>query len=463
MKSDEKQLTPESLSVPGIQPPPGYPVMQSGWPGPAETQWLGPSAIVSITQQSATAGNASAPAVSLSPGSVLPVNLLPAELSSLLGMAQGSAGLSSSNLPLSVLLPGGLIVSADSGNVKDPLASLSKLSTGVSSVVSGPNTNNNIVTTEARNVSENLNKPSALGVKVEPETGYLCDSNRHANAAAEVGNRLPISVPGGLGSVNTTVNVHHPQKVATVGPQLPLVTGIPQSTSAYFPALHQLLQPGTATGRSMPAAPPAYTKVKSENIIGAESKTSAVTAAPAYSRRRWISADSGVVNRQIHWGYDDHSDDITSNMIQEESSGFDISKNSLSPADGHSQDPMQNASTDKDLAEFSAPSGLALHHKFRRKHRPQPLIIPSPVSHFGFQSRLRSPRISDQPGPGLSSETSLSVAGPVSLPAMGLTPYTPPPMLSPRRTGSGLFCSLLQPSPKSAPVGFRLGLHRHSK
>jgi len=127
-------------------------------------------------------------------------------------------------------------------------------------------------------------------------------------------------------------------------------------------------------------------------------------------------------------------------------------------------------SADNDAAEFSAPSGPGLHHKFRRKHRPQPLIIPSPVGHFGFQSRLRSPRISsDQSGPALPNETCSSSAAVAATSSgsvaslAGLTPYTPPPMLSPVRTGSGLFYSLIQPSPKSAPVGFRLGLMRCSK
>lgn len=56
--------------------------------------------------------------------------------------------------------------------------------------------------------------------------------------------------------------------------------------------------------------------------------------------------------------------------------------------------------------------------------RPEPLFIPANVNHFGFQSRLRSPRLWD----GLAKQMA--------------PPYTPPPMLSPARSGSGLFWKL---------------------
>jgi hypothetical protein len=65
--------------------------------------------------------------------------------------------------------------------------------------------------------------------------------------------------------------------------------------------------------------------------------------------------------------------------------------------------------------------------KMRRKNRPAPLIIPPHANHCGFQSRLRSPRI-------WTDGTDHASTAPV--------PYTPPPMLSPLRRGSGLFCSV---------------------
>ena len=77
---------------------------------------------------------------------------------------------------------------------------------------------------------------------------------------------------------------------------------------------------------------------------------------------------------------------------------------------------------------FRNPSSMAPGSlKMRRKHRPAPLIIPSHANMCGFQSRLRSPRIF------LEGENGSKTA-PV--------PYTPPPMLSPLRRGSGLFSSL---------------------
>lgn len=65
--------------------------------------------------------------------------------------------------------------------------------------------------------------------------------------------------------------------------------------------------------------------------------------------------------------------------------------------------------------------------KMRRKNRPAPLIIPPHANHCGFQSRLRSPRIWADGGDCANT-------APV--------PYTPPPMLSPLRRGSGLFWSI---------------------
>ncbi|XP_077138457.1 transcriptional-regulating factor 1 [Ranitomeya variabilis] len=74
----------------------------------------------------------------------------------------------------------------------------------------------------------------------------------------------------------------------------------------------------------------------------------------------------------------------------------------------------------------------------RRKyrHRPEPLFIPPPSfsanpSHSGatlYQSQLRSPR---------------HMADPLLLRTQELPTYTPPPMLSPMRQGSGLFSSVI--------------------
>jgi len=94
-------------------------------------------------------------------------------------------------------------------------------------------------------------------------------------------------------------------------------------------------------------------------------------------------------------------------------------------------------------AEFRNPTVPAGFLKFKRKNRPEPLVILSPR----FHSQLRSPRIIDR----------------ASLPP-AFMPYTPPPMLSPVRRGSGLFCNTITSlTPKSAPVGVRLGQRRRSK
>ncbi|KAF5929716.1 transcriptional-regulating factor 1 isoform X2 [Diceros bicornis minor] len=75
-----------------------------------------------------------------------------------------------------------------------------------------------------------------------------------------------------------------------------------------------------------------------------------------------------------------------------------------------------------------------------RRHRPEPLFIPPPPSYHPspaasvsgatlYQSQLRSPRV-------LGDHLLLD-------PAHELPPYTPPPMLSPVRQGSGLFSNVL--------------------
>lgn len=101
-------------------------------------------------------------------------------------------------------------------------------------------------------------------------------------------------------------------------------------------------------------------------------------------------------------------------------------------------DDVRNLNTaDGGHMEFRSPNAALL--KFRRKNRPEPLIIP-PQSGFAYHSRLRSPRITG----GMSLDTKPP-----------FTPYTPPPMLSPIRNGSGLFCLLSSKSPVSAPVALR--------
>lgn len=74
--------------------------------------------------------------------------------------------------------------------------------------------------------------------------------------------------------------------------------------------------------------------------------------------------------------------------------------------------------------------------KKKYRHRPEPLFIPPPsfnlsASHSGatlYQSQLRSPRVL---GDHLIDRTH------------NPPPYTPPPMLSPIRQGSGLFSSVI--------------------
>jgi len=78
-----------------------------------------------------------------------------------------------------------------------------------------------------------------------------------------------------------------------------------------------------------------------------------------------------------------------------------------------------------------------------RKRKPEPLVIPASVSNFGFRSQLRSPKLCESGYVAQQCRTSTP-------------PYTPPPMISPARTGSGLFWTLhgarqIPAGPLSAP------------
>lgn len=94
---------------------------------------------------------------------------------------------------------------------------------------------------------------------------------------------------------------------------------------------------------------------------------------------------------------------------------------------------------------FRNPNMLVSPLRMKRKHRPAPLFIPGHggSAHGGFQSRLRSPRV-------LTGEHKGNTP----------PPYTPPPMLSPIRSGSGLFWTIQKPpsTPMTAPVTPRTSL-----
>uniref|UniRef100_T1KE71 Uncharacterized protein n=1 Tax=Tetranychus urticae TaxID=32264 RepID=T1KE71_TETUR len=85
----------------------------------------------------------------------------------------------------------------------------------------------------------------------------------------------------------------------------------------------------------------------------------------------------------------------------------------------------------------------------RLKHKPEPLYIPPHVNAFGqYASRLRSPRLWDPSGLHSLPSHDVNKSSP--------PPYTPPPMLSPLRKGSGLYWAIINNgnvTPKSATLG----------
>ncbi|XP_040839304.1 transcriptional-regulating factor 1 [Ochotona curzoniae] len=125
--------------------------------------------------------------------------------------------------------------------------------------------------------------------------------------------------------------------------------------------------------------------------------------------------------------------------------------NSVAAAPAAARDLPASSVSDEDMPVLEIPRKLqpgapkpeeppkTVQEKKKFRHRPEPLFIPpppsynpSPASYSGatlYQSQLRSPRV-------LGDHLLLD-------PTHELPPYTPPPMLSPVRQGSGLFSNVL--------------------
>ncbi|XP_069464602.1 transcriptional-regulating factor 1 isoform X2 [Ambystoma mexicanum] len=94
--------------------------------------------------------------------------------------------------------------------------------------------------------------------------------------------------------------------------------------------------------------------------------------------------------------------------------------------------PYQTGTTPENAEENLKPQ----QEKKKYRHRPEPLIIPPPSVSFNmchpgatlYQSQLRSPRL---------------MGDHLQVRSQEIPPYTPPPMLSPVRQGSGLFSSVI--------------------
>ncbi|CAL8105974.1 unnamed protein product [Calicophoron daubneyi] len=116
---------------------------------------------------------------------------------------------------------------------------------------------------------------------------------------------------------------------------------------------------------------------------------------------------------------------------------FELADLSMGTESADESDALTVARLSKSLAEdnlFRNPQAMPPPKKFKRK--PAPIFIPPQTG--ANLSRLRSPRV-------WTSEDSLLNASP--------PPYTPPPMLSPNRRGSGLFASLTRWSSTASPMG----------
>lgn len=151
------------------------------------------------------------------------------------------------------------------------------------------------------------------------------------------------------------------------------------------------------------------------------------------ANRPRMRSKSGEDHKLLRWRSEDHSF-MKPKVKLEETSHRPRSKT----------DEHLNKWNNKDILSrsdgagvFRNPTNFPSSFKIKRKNRPAPLIIPPHQNHCGFQSRLRSPRVWFESADVNHSNT---------------VPYTPPPMLSPVRQGSGLFWSLHGSFPASAPI-----------
>nr|CDS31101.2 zinc finger protein 541 [Hymenolepis microstoma] len=120
----------------------------------------------------------------------------------------------------------------------------------------------------------------------------------------------------------------------------------------------------------------------------------------------------------------------------------------------------------------TSPPGVSGATLKKVKKKPEPIVIPS-FTHRINPSRLRSPRLSTANSVAVSNSElnallplkgGQSMSGGLSLNGMlESLPYTPPPMLSPNRRGSGLFSSMIARSrrpPRTATAASAASLSR---
>lgn len=145
------------------------------------------------------------------------------------------------------------------------------------------------------------------------------------------------------------------------------------------------------------------------------------------------------------------SKDINANYITT-SLEFDKKNEEKMDADGKSKCANKSPSCLKSFMKKHIVQGHCnpMQVSFKKKKpRPEPLYIPPHVNTFVYHSRLRSPRIWN---------TSTMETKHISPP-----PYTPPPMLSPVRSGSGLFWKITNSTLLSSKCYSNLNSAKFSK
>ena len=170
-----------------------------------------------------------------------------------------------------------------------------------------------------------------------------------------------------------------------------------------------------------------------QNFVTNRESASGTYIKPIQSNRPRMRSKSGEDHKLLRWRMEDHSF-MKPKIKTEEMSHRPRSKTDEHLSKWSNKDFLSRSDG---AGVFRNPMNFPSSFKIKRKNRPAPLIIPPHANHCGFQSRLRSPRIWFENTDFTHSNT---------------VPYTPPPMLSPVRQGSGLFWSLHGSFPSSTPI-----------
>ena len=231
------------------------------------------------------------------------------------------------------------------------------------------------------------------------------------------------------GSVNT---MHNDHSNVPYSPMSPI-----RESADFFPTVSPIQTKNVEIKRRLSAGPEDFLSNRSNYSASSFSKEngSGTYIKPIQSNganRPRVRSKSGEDHKLLRWRSEGDHSFMKPRTRLDEGSHRPRSKTDEHLSKWNNKDILSRSDG---AGVFRNPTSFPSSFKIKRKNRPAPLIIPPHQNHCGFQSRLRSPRVWFE---GADISHSVTV------------PYTPPPMLSPVRQGSGLFWSLSGSFPTSA-------------